>query len=155
VLNPGATAFEYDPATGEIVLDGGSPVVLAGPTAPLNLVAVEDLNGGGVVVDGTGDEDGDGLTDADEVLVWGTDPCNPDSDGDGLDDSVEVDGCTDPQKPDTDSDGLSDSVETNTGTFVDANNTGSHPCNPNTDGDTCGNDGVEVSNSTDPNVACQ
>nr|NIT99090.1 LamG domain-containing protein [Actinomycetota bacterium]NIX54066.1 hypothetical protein [Actinomycetota bacterium] len=34
---------------------------------------------------------------------------------------------TDPLNPDTDGDGLLDSVETNTGTFVDANDTGTSP----------------------------
>jgi len=140
VLNPGATAFEYDPDTGEIVLDDeGLPVEVAETTAPLNLVAVEDLNGGGVVANGTGDEDGDTLSDEVEVLVWGTDPCNPDSDNDGLDDSVEVAGCTDPQKPDTDGDTLSDSDELTNGT---------DPCNPDSDGDGC-DDNVDTAPNDD------
>lgn len=43
------------------------------------------------------DSDGDGLTDADEINIYGTDPHNPDTDGDGLLDGVEVEmGCTDP-----------------------------------------------------------
>ena len=37
VLNPGATAFVYDSNIAELV-------VVVGPTAPLNLVALEDLN---------------------------------------------------------------------------------------------------------------
>ncbi|MGB2091458.1 MAG: BACON domain-containing protein, partial [Akkermansiaceae bacterium] len=40
-----------------------------------------------------------------------------------------------PPDLDSDSDGLPDSVETNTGTFVDANDTGTDPLNPDTDGD--------------------
>ena len=144
VLNPGATAFEYDPTTGEIVLDGGLPVVLAEPTDPLELVAVADLDEtDGVVADGSGDEDGDGLTDADEVLIFETDPCNPDSDGDGLDDSVEVAGCTAPQKLDTDGDTLSDSDELTNGT---------DPCNPDSDGDGC-NDNLDTE-PLNPSIGC-
>lgn len=50
---------------------------------------------------------------------------------------------------DSDGDGLDDSVETNTGTFVDANDTGTDPNNPDTDGDFW-NDGDEVDAGTDP-----
>jgi hypothetical protein len=45
--------------------------------------------------------------------------------------------------PDTDGDGLADVVETNTGTFVDINNTGTDPLDPDTDGDGCA-DGEEL-----------
>jgi len=91
--------------------------------------------------DGSGDEDGDGLTDLEEFLR-GTDPTNPDTDGDGLSDAVETntrvyvdenDTGTDPLNPDTDGDGWLDPVETNTGVYVDPDNTGSNPNT--TDGD--------------------
>lgn len=94
-LNDGAVAFEFDPQTGEIVLDqDGNPVIVQingqdAITDSLMLVAVEDLNGGGLVGDGSGDEDGDGLTDADEAFNVGTDPCNPDTDGDGVPDNLD------------------------------------------------------------------
>jgi len=42
---------------------------------------------------------------------------------------------TNPNLSDTDADGLLDGVETNTGVFVDANDTGTDPNNPDTDGD--------------------
>jgi len=45
-----------------------------------------------------GDDDGDGLTNAQEVL-WGTFPDNPDSDGDGYKDGEEVAAGHDPTKP--------------------------------------------------------
>jgi hypothetical protein len=97
-LNNGAVALELD-EDGNLVLDGdGNPVVVAS-TGPLTLVAVKDLDGGGVVPDGTGDEDGDGLSDADEVFVHGTDPCLADTDGDGINDGDEVAAGTDPLDP--------------------------------------------------------
>ena len=59
---------------------------------------------------GTGpDTDGDGLSDGDEVSVYGTDPLDPDSDDDGLSDGDEVDVVgTDPLDPDHDGDGVCD-----------------------------------------------
>jgi len=51
---------------------------------------------------------------------------------------------------DTDGDGLADSVETNTGFFVNANDTGTDPNNPDTDGDGM-SDGEEVALGRNPN----
>jgi parallel beta-helix repeat protein len=45
------------------------------------------------------DTDGDGLTDGEEVLVYGTDPHNPDSDEDGVPDGIEVAAGSDPRDP--------------------------------------------------------
>jgi len=74
---------------------------------------------------GTSDQDGDGLSDADEANL-GTDPANPDTDGDGLTDGEEVAGGTDPfgtevalepgTGPDSDGDGFVDSDEALFGT---------------------------------------
>ena len=65
-------------------------MVLLGPTDPLIRVAVADVNGDGRIArDGSGDEDGDTLTDADEVLVFETDPCLADTDADGLNDNLD------------------------------------------------------------------
>ncbi|MBW2109287.1 MAG: tandem-95 repeat protein, partial [Deltaproteobacteria bacterium] len=57
-----------------------------------------------------------------------------DNDGDGI---------ADVNDPDDDNDGLIDLVETNTGTYVDENDTGTDPLNPDTDGDDL-SDGEEV-----------
>ena len=89
------------------------------------------------------DSDGDGLTDFDELNIYGTDPNNPDTDGDGLKDGEEVKRYkTDPLNPDTDGDGLTDGDE------VKVYKT--DPLNPDTDGDGL-KDGEEVKvYKTDP-----
>ena len=65
----------------------------------------------------------------------------PDFDLDGLANSVD---------PDDDNDGLADTVETDTGVFIDPNDTGSDPLNPDSDGDGY-SDGDEVAAGSDPN----
>lgn len=93
VLNDGALVFELDefgdplrdPETGEVL-----PPIFE--SDPILLVAVKDLDGGGLVGDGSGDVDGDNLTDLDEVsgeVV--TDPCDADTDGDGVNDDLDAD----------------------------------------------------------------
>jgi hypothetical protein len=122
------------------------------PTAT-NTPSVADSDGDGLLnaqelLIGTdpndADTDDDGLSDGQEVLIHGTDPLNPDTDGDGLSDADEVNTTnTDPLNPDSDGDGLSDGAEVNT-----------HGTNPNdTDSDDDGvSDYAEVINfGTDPN----
>ena len=63
------------------------------------------------------DTDGDGLSDSDEVLAYGTDPANSDSDADGLSDFDEVvTYSTNPNAADSDGDGSDDLLETRLGT---------------------------------------
>ncbi|MDX1383735.1 MAG: FG-GAP repeat protein, partial [Thermoanaerobaculia bacterium] len=109
VVNDGAVAVTLDDE-GNVIYDGGDPVVLLGPTDPVVLVAVADVDGSGTIArDGSGDEDGDGVTDADEALGQiATDPCNADSDGDGVDDGTELAAGTEPNSPDSDGDGVGD-----------------------------------------------
>ena len=127
-LNNGAAAYELDPDTGEPVLDDeGNRLPPLLETNALCLVAVSDLNGGGIDYSGNGDEDGDGLLDHDEACSVGTDPCVGDSDGDGASDFDEVaSGCMDPLNPDTDGDTISDGDELAAGT---------DPCNADSDDD--------------------
>ena len=127
-LNNGAAAYEIDPDTGEPVVDDeGNRLPPLVETNSLCLVAVSDLNGGGIDYSGNGDEDGDGLLDHEEACGIGTDPCVGDSDGDGVSDFDEVaSGCMDPLNPDTDGDTISDGDELAAGT---------DPCSADTDGD--------------------
>jgi hypothetical protein len=45
------------------------------------------------------DTESEGLTDGDEVNIWGSDPNEDDSDGDGVDDGTEAGDGTDPNDP--------------------------------------------------------
>ncbi len=74
------------------------------------------------------DTDNDGLSDGQEVLIYGTNPLHNDSDNDSIPDNVELNGLngyvTDPLDPDTDGDGLSDGIEIGTyGTDPSLNDT--------------------------------
>jgi hypothetical protein len=108
-LNDGAQAFELDPVTLEPKVDEFGerlPPILE--SNQLCLAAVSDLDGGGLIPDGSGDEDADGLTDLAEACEVGTDPCIADTDGDGVPDGDDAcpleaavidadgDGCEDP-----------------------------------------------------------
>lgn len=103
---------------------------------------------------GSPDSDGDGLPDfwehiyaPDLTTLNGT----GDNDGDGLSNAAEFARDSNPLVADTDGDGLSDSAETGTGTFVSATNTGSNPRKADSDGDGL-SDSAEVNTyHTDPN----
>jgi hypothetical protein len=81
-LNDGAAAYEVDEA-GDLLYP---PIAVSNR---LCLAAVEDL-GDGLVYDGTGDVDGDGLLDYEEACEIGTDPCLADTDGDGVPDGEDA-----------------------------------------------------------------
>jgi hypothetical protein len=78
-----------------------------------------------------GDEDGDGLTNGEEITVDTTNPFNPDTDGDGLPDGWEVKYGLDPTDPsDADKDKDNDQL-TNKEEYENRTD----PTNPDTDGD--------------------
>ena len=119
----GDYSITVTPYDGELV--DGEPTGRPGFGLTINFSIVDlDIDGDGLTdtqevnVFGTDhtnpDTDGDGLSDGAEVNVYGTDPLNPDTDGDGLTDGAEVNfHRTDPLNPDTDADGLTDSSEIN------------------------------------------
>jgi subtilisin family serine protease len=92
-LNDGARAIELDPVTRLPLHDELGEVLPAlAESDPLCLAAVSDLNGDGKFApDGSGDEDGDGLTDLEEACVLSTNPCIADTDGDGVLDGEDED----------------------------------------------------------------
>lgn len=90
----------------------------------------------------TMDSDGDGLSDYDEIHIYGTDPYKADTDGDGLSDYAEVMKYkTDPLNPDSDDDGLTD--------YDEVMKHKTDPLNPDTDGGGM-KDGEEVAQGKDP-----
>ncbi len=149
VLQPGETDPTNPDTDGDGIPDG-----------------VEDKNHNGRVDPGETDPrvpdvdtDMDGITDAVETNVVGTDPMKADTDGDGLLDGIEDKnqngqlnlGETDPLRVDTDCDGLTDGQEDANGNGqVDAGET--DPNNPDTDGDGL-TDGLESGVSTNPDPA--
>ncbi|MCB9670850.1 MAG: putative metal-binding motif-containing protein [Alphaproteobacteria bacterium] len=105
----------------------------------------QDCNGQDLIDTSADDTDGDGLTDADETNIYGTDPNDPDTDLDGLGDGAEVilHG-TDPLDADTDNDRLIDGGE--------VNGQGTDPLDADTDDDGI-EDGTEVFDwGTDPRL---
>ena len=123
------------------------------------------------VYDPAGDDDTDGLTNGDEVGVYGTNPLEPDTDGDGLTDGDEVNlHGTDPLSGDTDGDALPDAWEVNNGTDalvddaaadpdgdglsnLDEFGYGTSPFNVDSDGDTLSDYDEVNTYLTDPTAA--
>ncbi|WP_228559412.1 MULTISPECIES: Ig-like domain-containing protein [Myxococcus] len=157
---PGTATFDFDsdesPVTYECSLDGAAyvpcsdPVTFTGLAEGSHTLSVRAIDAAGNVDDTPAtytwsvavDTDGDGLTDAEEVVL-GTDPTNPDTDGDGLPDGIEVNTAgTDPLDDDSDDDGILDGNEdANHNGIVDDGET--DPNNWDTDGDLL-SDGLEL-----------
>ena len=90
------------------------------------------------------DSDDDGLNDGDEVNIHGTDPNNEDTDGDQIPDNLEINNFgTNATNPDSDEDGLLDWQE------LDPTN-GTNPLNPDSDGDGLNDSAEVITYLTDP-----
>jgi hypothetical protein len=87
------------------------------------------------------DPDGDGIESSLDNCPMLSNPGQEDFDGDGDGDACDSD---------DDDDGLADAVETETGVFIDPNDTGSNPLDADSDDDGF-DDGVEVAAGSDPN----
>lgn len=111
---------------------------------------------------GTGNFDGDSLTDLQEYNIStgfsphyaGIDPKLADTDGDGVEDGLEVNGGgtrppTNPLIADTDKDGLPDGVESNTGILLGVNDSGTNPAKGDSDGDVYP-DNFEIERGSNP-----
>ena len=137
-----------------------NPAAYIEATLDFSVVADIDTDGDGILDTFDEDDDNDGLTDAEEVDEFGTDPHDVDTDDDGLTDGEEEDLGTDPNDVDTDDDGLTDGEEEDLGTDpndVDTDDdgiqdgressVGGDPLSEDTDGDGL-NDSEELSEGT-------
>jgi hypothetical protein len=167
------------------VIDGCEVDAGFDPLSPFDWTTADDANGDGIpelaelcmgIYDPTGDIDGDGLTNSQEIgYMRCSDPLSPDSDGDGLWDGMEVSLGTGPCTADTDGDGMNDGFEVAHGfdpLNADENNNqkldglddsdmdglintleftyGTDPREEDSDGDGA-DDGVEIAQRSDPN----
>ncbi len=78
---------------------------------PLDKAEWRDTNNNSIGDNKDPDADGDGISNVDEIKIYGTNPLNPDSDGDDVPDGQEIKNGTDPNKKDTDGDGMIDSQD--------------------------------------------
>lgn len=104
--------YGTDPAKQDTDNDGVKDAVDGRPLDPTETL---DTDRDGIGDNADLDDDGDGLSDVDEINIHGTYPKRADSDGDGLSDPSELQThLTNPNLADTDSDGLIDGAEVNT-----------------------------------------
>ena len=94
-----------DVATSTTSVPGGDDPTPTSPATPAPTTPP-------TTIDPTLETDGDGLTDVEEIDIYGTNPNNYDTDGDTVSDYLEAkNGYSDPFNPDTDGDGFDDSEQ--------------------------------------------
>ncbi len=126
-----------------ITLTPGAGYTVGAPSAATVAIADDDSAP-------PADTDGDGLTDADETNLFGTNPNNPDTDADGMSDGVEVAAGFNPLVADQDGSGLPDGQDDwdGDGTINQSDPTpGSPPAAASSsdgDGGACGATGLEA-----------
>jgi hypothetical protein len=113
-------SLEPGPNGPSAAMGGHYSIATVPASAPINTsggMANTPRNNAGATGSITLDSDGDGLNDADETGIYGTNPNDPDSDDDGLNDGNEVNTyLTNPNDADSDDDTFNDGVEVFMGT---------------------------------------
>ena len=116
VLDYAPTASAQSPNTFRIthLTESTATAEDASADLPLRIAFAEDVESPVATLlddDGGADDDGDGLSNFDEVTVHGTDPLVFDTDGDGLSDGLEISIGSDPNDTNSDGDAWLDGVE--------------------------------------------
>ncbi len=157
-----AEGFFLDRRVPEGVRPHANIVVFRNLTDPSFTIHIDDdFAGSGLaalqIIDRNADTDGDDIPDWWELLHAtdaATANADDDLDGDLLSNLGEFNRQSDPRNPDTDNDQLSDLVETNTGVYVDLNNTGTDPNYADSDDDRLSDyDELYDINPSNPNLS--
>ena len=129
-----------------------------GTANPLFVLMDADKSIGATFAPDSNDDDGDGLTNFQEIVDYGTDPTKPDTDGDGVNDKKDAFPLDPAETLDTDRDGIGDNADTDDDgdglTDVDEMNTyGTNPKRADSDGDGLTDPAELETHHTNPNIA--
>jgi len=159
-------ADQYPPGTTAILTATGSPGYLftawtgdaTGNANPLTVLMDADKAIGATFSPDTNDDDGDGLTNYQEIVEYGTNPTLPDTDGDGVNDKKDAFPLDPAETLDTDHDGTGDNadLDDDNDSYSDADETNIHHTNPkrsDSDGDGLTDPQEIETHHTNPNLA--
>ena len=129
-----------------------------GTTNPLSVLMDADKTIGATFTPDTADDDGDGLTNYQEIVEYGTDPTEQDTDGDGVNDKNDGRPLDPAETLDTDRDGTGDNADTDDDGdgYSDQDEINIHHTNPkraDSDGDGLTDPAELETHHTNPNVA--